>query len=75
MTLKKEPKSPETVTETVVIYWTGGSYTKGPGATPHHVGADAGQDMTTVFATQGRRRPPFIGGIDVRWAHQLPGAN
>ena len=37
--------------------------------------ADAGQDVGTVFATQGRRRLPFIEGIDIRWAHQFPGAN
>ena len=36
--------------------------------------ADGGkQDMKAVFATQGRRRLPFIEGIDIRLAHLLPG--
>jgi len=32
------------------------------------------QDMASIFATQGRllRKLPFIGGIDIRLAHQLP---
>ena len=37
--------------------------------------ADAGQDVGTVSATQGRRRLALIEGIDIRWAHQFPGAN
>ena len=50
-----------------------GSYkteAKGPGATPH---CDSRQDMAANFATCGRRRLPFIGGIDVRLPQQLPG--
>ena len=33
--------------------------------------ADSGQDI--VFATWGRRRLPFIGGIDIKLVNQLPG--
>ena len=35
--------------------------------------ADGGQDSAATLAIQGRRRLPFIGGIDIRLAHQLPG--
>ena len=35
--------------------------------------ADGRQDTAAVFTTEGRRRLPFIGGIDVGLAHQLPG--
>ena len=37
--------------------------------------ADCRQNVVAVFTTQGRRRLPFIGGIDIRLAHRLPGAN
>ena len=33
--------------------------------------ADGRQDMAAIFVTSGRRLP-FIGGIDIRLAHQLP---
>ena len=51
-------------------YWTGESHSseaKGPKGTPHW------QDVAAIFANWGERRLPFIGGIDVRLAHQLPG--
>ena len=35
--------------------------------------AGSRQDVTAIFTTQGRRRLPFVGGIDIRLAHQLPG--
>ena len=35
--------------------------------------ADSKQDMAADFATRGRRRLPFIGGINVRLAHKSPG--
>ena len=35
--------------------------------------ADGGQDMAAVFASGGRRRLLVKGGIDIRWAHWLPG--
>ena len=41
---RDQRKSPETATETSVVYWTGESYTKGTGVTP--------QDMAAVFATR-----------------------
>ena len=31
------------------------------------------QNMATVFATWGRRRLSFTGGIDVRLTHHIPG--
>ena len=30
-------------------------------------------DVTAVLTTQGRKRLPFIEGIDIRLPHQLPG--
>lgn len=33
---------------------------------------DSWQDKGAIFPTQ-RRKLPFIGGIDMRLAHQLPG--
>lgn len=33
--------------------------------------ADGRQDIVAIFVTSGRRLP-FIGGIDIRLAHQLP---
>ena len=35
--------------------------------------AASGQDSAAIFAIQGRWRLPFIGGIGVQLAHQLPG--
>ena len=35
--------------------------------------ASGRQDIAAVFITWGRKRLPFIGGIDIRLAHQLPG--
>lgn len=35
--------------------------------------ADSGKDSAAIFAIQGRWRLPFIGGIDVQLARQLPG--
>ena len=63
---RDQRRSPETATE--MVYWTGGSYTKGPGV-PLPCAADGRQDMA------GRRRLPSIGGIHIRWAHQLPVTN
>ena len=34
--------------------------------------AEGSQDVTAIFATQGRRKLPFIGGIDIRLAYKLP---
>ena len=65
-------KSLETVTETCRVYWTRGSYTKSWGDSPMCT-ADGRQDVTEAFTTQGRRMLPSIRGIDIRWAHQLPG--
>ena len=48
-----------------------GLYTKGPGVTLHCVQAGHGSSLSY----SGRRRLPFTGGIDVRWAHQLPGTD
>lgn len=35
--------------------------------------ADDKQDTAIISATWGRRRLPYIEGIDIRWAHLLPG--
>ena len=35
--------------------------------------AEGRQDLAAVLAPQGEGRLPFIGGIDVRLVHQLPG--
>ena len=35
--------------------------------------ADSKQNAAVIFTTQETRRPPLIGGIDIRLAHQLPG--
>ena len=35
--------------------------------------ADDRQDTAIISATWGRRRLPYIEGIDIRWAHPLPG--
>ena len=37
--------------------------------------ADSEQEIAAVFTTWGRRRLPFIEGIDIRLSHQLPGTN
>ena len=58
-------KSPETAIETSVVYWTGHLRQKLP---------DGRQGTAAAFATWGRRRIPFIGGIDVRkipWMEKL----
>ena len=34
--------------------------------------ADSRKDMAATFATWGRSKLPFIGGIEVRLTHQLP---
>ena len=54
-----------------MAYWIRGlntSETKGP-LRP----ADGRQDMAAILTSWGRRKLPFIGGIDFRLAHQLPG--
>lgn len=48
------------------------SENKCPGATPYLVQQESWQDKGAIFPTQ-RRKLPFIGGIDMRLAHQLPG--
>ena len=64
-------KSPETAIETSMVYWTGHLRQKLPD-TPLFI-ADGRQGTAAAFATWGRRRLPFIGGIDVRWAHSYQG--
>ena len=34
--------------------------------------AEGSQDITALFAAQGRGKLPFIGGIDIRLAYKLP---
>ena len=46
---------------------------QGPRATPHRVRQVAGRTREAVFAPRGRGRLAVIGGIEVRWAHWLPG--
>ena len=46
---------------------------KGPGAAPLHVWQMAGRKDMAIFVTWGRKRLSFIGSIDVRLSHQLPG--
>ena len=60
-------KSPETAIETSMVYWTGHLRQKLPD-TPLFI-ADGRQGTAAAFATWGKKRIPFIGGIDVRWAH------
>ena len=70
--LKKEPRDSNKGLNGLTDRGSYKSETKGPGATRSPWLADSRQDMAAVFATRGRRRPPFIGGIDVRLAHRLP---
>ena len=46
---------------------------QGPGAAPHCVWQTADRMWQQSLLLGGRRRLPFIGGINVRLAHQLPG--
>ena len=55
-----------------MVYWIGGTYTKEPGATPPLCVQMAGRTSAVFTTQQERRRLPFIGGIDIKWAHQLP---
>ena len=48
--------------------WDRGSYTNGPGGTPHCVWQTMGRNGSSL-CYWGRRRLPFTGGIDIRWAH------
>ena len=65
----------EAMTETSTTCWIGKltSQKQSPGATPHHVQQTVRQDMATKMAAGEKERLPFIGGIEVRLAHQLPG--
>lgn len=64
-------KSPKTVTETPRVYWTGLGLTCAlKGAWGDSLTVCRRQNMAATFPTQGRRALPFIGGTDVRLAHQ-----
>ena len=54
----RQRKSPETVTETSMVYWTGESYTKSPGSIPHLVRQTAGRtwQQSLVLAGEGGYR-------------------
>lgn len=55
-----------------MVYWTEESFTS-EAKVPGGVNPLCAADMTAVFTTQGRKRLPFIAGIDIRLPHQLPG--
>ena len=71
--LKKEPRYSNRDINGLLDKGTYMSEAKVPGATLPLWMAGSRQATAAVFATWWRKRLPFIGGIDVRWAHQLPG--
>ena len=60
-------KKPRDSNRDINSYWTGHLRQKLPD-TPLFI-ADGRQGTAAAFATRGKKRIPFIGGIDVRWAH------
>lgn len=59
---KKEPVESN---RDIIYFWTGGSYSKHPGATPHCVQQAAGR-MRPQSAMLGEKEAPIYRGIDYR---------
>ena len=67
---KKEPKGSSRDIDGLVGRESYKSEAKGPGAT---LLQPEDRTQPAISTTQGRRRLPFIGDIDIRLVHQLPG--